>query len=128
MELLTRLLTRYWGYLALARRLVNVLWALLRDGRLFTPAPRPEPLDRIIQIRPRFAPGAPPGPAASRRREMAAIEEGRALSRAVCGPGGAKTRHTKIQFRVGGAIAGRRVGPRLADVAKGRQPGWRGRT
>ena len=25
--------------LALARRLVDVLWALLRDGRLFTPGP-----------------------------------------------------------------------------------------
>lgn len=29
--------------LALARRLVNVLWALLRDGRTFTPTPPPTP-------------------------------------------------------------------------------------
>jgi hypothetical protein len=41
--------------LALARRPVDVLWALLRDGRLFTTAPphhQPGQLDKIIQIRP----------------------------------------------------------------------------
>ena len=32
-------LTHTQALLALARRLVDVLWALLRDGRLFTPAP-----------------------------------------------------------------------------------------
>jgi hypothetical protein len=45
--------------LALARRLVDVLWALLRDGRTFTPPPhnRPPPqLDMVIQIPSRTKP------------------------------------------------------------------------
>jgi transposase len=36
-------LTHTQALLALARRLVDVLWALLRDGRHFTPAPPPRP-------------------------------------------------------------------------------------